>query len=404
MKSRHFAVVAQLGNGHVYPTLPLCAELSKRGHRVTYITNRHYAPMIVEVGAEPVLISSKRMPNRLVDDLKMSLALPMDDPRVADMMKSWQSHCADDSIALVSQVDSFYSENSPDMIVYDRYHIAGRILANRHQVPAVQISSHFAYYNDLPFRINGVCQKPDAAAEWSRNDDSFLSSCGIESSGSYWHVENLNVHLLPKEFQFNADSFDERFCFAGALLDRPFYPVWKDRSGGRPLILISGISLFSDTKVDYSGYFGMLVEALSELPYHCVLSIGDAEFSRILPSNFELNRSASHLEILPHADLSICHGGMTSTLEAIYHGVPPLMIPMAPACEEVAYRAEELGIGVHLSRAALSIENLRDTVSAMLQDCSLQERVKYASGVFRLSGGAELAANRIEGCLGSSSA
>ena len=73
------------------------------------------------------------------------------------------------------------------------------------------------------------------------------------------------------------------------------------------------MSLWNDTKIDYSEYFEMFVHALSESPYHCILSIGDDDLAPDLPPNFELNRRASHLEILPHAALSICHGGMGST-------------------------------------------------------------------------------------------
>ena len=399
MKHRHFGVFTQLGNGHVYPTLPLCAELAKRGHRVTYGTNEHYARVISEVGAEPVIFKNRPISEDIKEEIRLGLAAPVDDPRFKTMMKSMRSHSFADTTELLSQVDAFYKENVPDAILYDRYHILGRILAKRLDVRAIQISATFAYYNGVAFRRNGVCEDPDIIVEWSKELDSFLSTYGITSPGSYWHVENLNIHLIPREFQHHGDWFDERFCFMGAHLNRPFRPMWTDRSNGRPVILISGISTFSDTKIDYSWYFNMFVEALSGLPYHCVLSIGEDEFARDLPSNFELNRHASHLEILPYTALSICHGGMSTTLEAIYNGVPALMIPLSEWCDEVAYRAEELGLGVRLSTDTLSLETIRNTVSDMLQDTSLQNRVNEMRDVFKRSGGAELAAKRIEAYL-----
>jgi MGT family glycosyltransferase len=399
MNRRHFAVLTQLGNGHVYPVLPLCMELAKRGHRVTYITNDHYAPMIVESGAEPILFKNRQMSEQIREETRIGLGLPFTDPRLKKMLKSWRMHSFADATELLPQVEKFYQENVPDLILYDRYNIAGRVLAKRLDVPTVQVSAHFAFYNDLAMRRNGVCENPDAIVEWSKDLDSFLSTYGITSQGNYWHVENLNIHFIPKEFQHHSDCFDERFCFVGALLNRRFHPMWTDRSNTRPVILISGMSMWNDTKIDYSGYFCMLIDALSGLPYHCILSIGDDKFSPELPPNFELNRRASHLEILPYAALLICHGGMTSTLEAIYHGVPVLMIPASEACDEVAYRAEELGLGVRLANDVLSVENVRKTVSEMLQDISLLNRVTHMRDVFRGSGGADLAANRIEDYL-----
>jgi MGT family glycosyltransferase len=300
---------------------------------------------------------------------------------------------------LVPQVEQFYKDNAPDVVLYDRENIVGRIMAVRLHIPAVQMSAHFAYYDGFAMRRNGIFENPDLIVEWSDDLDAFLSTYEINSKGSIWHIEELNIHFIPVEFQPHADWFDNRFCFVGALLNRQFRPTWTDKSNGRPVILISGISLFSDARADNSGYFRMLADALAELPYWCILSIGNDEFSYELPSNFELNKCASHLEILPHAALSICHGGMTTTLEAIYYGVPVLMIPPDDACGEVAYRAEELGLGVRLAKDRCSMEDLRETTISMLQDRSLLERVRYMRDVFRRSGGAGLASNRIEDYL-----
>jgi len=335
------------------------------------------------------------MSEELKREMEIGLSLSLDDPRLKKMLKSYRAHSFADTNELLSQVSAFYQENAPDLVLYDRYHLPGRILAKRFGISAVQVTANFAYYNGLACRRNGVFQNPDILFEHSNEQDAFLSTHGISAPGSYWHVEDLNIHFLPREFQCHADWFDERFCFTGALLNRPFRPTWTNRSNGRPIILVSGMSLWSDTKIDYGQYFGMFVDALSELPVHCVLSIGDDEFSRTLPSNCELNRRASHLEILPHAALSICHGGMTSTLEAIYHGVPVLMIPLTEDCDEVAYRAEELGLGTRRSIDAQSTEELGNVVREMLRNVSLQNRVKDMQEVFRRSGGAELGADRI---------
>jgi MGT family glycosyltransferase len=399
MKRRHFAVFTQLGNGHVYPVLPLCMELARRGHRVTYATNDHYAQMTNEAGAEPVLLKNRRMSQDIKEQMRIGLALPYADPRFKAMHKSWRSHFFSDTAELLPQIEKFYRKNTPDLILYDRYHIPGRILAKLISVPAVQISPHFAYFNNLAARINGVCENPDFVVEWSKELDSFLSTYGFTSEDNCWHIEKLNVHFIPREFQHNCNYFDDRFCFAGALLGRPFQRIWTNSSNHRPVILISGMSLWSDTTIDYSGYFGTFVDALSDLPYHCVLSIGDHDFPQKLPPNFELSRRASHLEILPHTALSICHGGMASTLEAIYNGVPALMVPMSQACEEVAYRAQELGLGIHLAKHALSVETIRVIVGSMLEDNALRKRVNDMRDVFKRSGGAELAADRIECCL-----
>ena len=402
MTRRHFAIFTHMGNGHVYPVLPLCTALSKRGHYVTYVTNEHYARTIKEAGAEPILFRNRRMSDDAKEQTRAGLHLPTTDPRFKAMLKAWRLHFFSDTTQLLSQVDEFYHRNAPDLILYDRYHIPGRIMAKRLDIPAVQITSSFALYNNLAIRINGTCENPEAVVEWSKEVDSFLSAQGITSNGSYWHVEQLNIHLIPKEFQYHSNHFDERFCFTGTLLDRPFRPIWKDHSNGKPIILVSGMSQWNDAKIDCSSFFDMFIDAFSSSPYHCILSVGDDDYFRITPPNFEINRQASHLEILPCAALLICHGGMTSTLEAIYNGVPVLMIPPSVGTAEVAYRAKELGLGICLSQETVSVDIIRDTVAEMLRDNALRKRVADMRDLFIRSGGADLAVNRIERYLAES--
>ena len=399
MERRHFGVFTQLGNGHVYPALPMCAELVRRGHRVTYATNSHYAQIIAETGAEPVLLKYKHLSDELAEQMRLGGGLAFSDARFKAMFRSWRSHVFTDTAALLPQMQQFYKTNVPDLVLYDHYHVPGRLFARTLDIPAVQLSAHFAYYNGMAMRRNGVYENPDALVEWSLEVDSLYEKYGLFSKGSLWHLEKLNVYFIPKEFQHNFDQFDDRFCFVGSLLNRPFRPAWMNRSNGKPIILISGLSLFHGMKSDASRYFGIFIEALAESPYHCILSLADEDIVQQVPRNFEIIRRVSHLEILPHAALSLCHGGMGSTLEAIYHGMPTIMVPQNEVCDEVAYRAEELGLGIRISKQNLSVQRVREAIDSMLEDIALKGRVTDMRKVFMRSGGAQLAADRIESLL-----
>lgn len=394
MRRRHIALFPLANKAHIYPFLGLCPELVRRGYRVTLVTDEFHAKLVAPAGAEPLIFKACslgifKMIAPAVD------GLPEHDPRWWDFMGSavfpWLLHSA---ALAVRQLDEFYKQNRPDLIIYDFSAYAGRILAKRLQSPAIQ------YYFDLihhggKFFIEDGNYNPESIIEFSKVLDSFLWAYGFDEINNFWHSEDLNFCPFPKVFQFDNDSIDDRrFCFVGPFLDRPFSPVWKNRSGGKRVILVSAI-----TGSASADYFNKIIDALSGSQYHMILSVGE-QFPmhelRALPKNFEINTSASHLEILPHADLHLYSGGIGGTLEGFYFGVPLIALPSFVHNLTIASRLAKLGFALNLPLHAVTSEMIRENVEKILQDDALIDRVKYIQAVVRGSGGSVTAVDRIE--------
>jgi dTDP-L-oleandrosyltransferase len=369
---------------------------------VTYALIHEYADLAREIGLHPVLFKSRKVDKSLNEFIKSALALPHQDPRSKALMESLRQHFFADATEIFEQVYGFYKDDPPDLILYDRYSTEGRILSSRFDCPSVQISAHFAYYKNYAFRENGVCINPESVLEGAKEMDSFLASHGVKTKDNYWRTEDLNIHFIPKAFQYNSEYFDDRFCFVGALLNRPFRRSWENKSNGKPIILICGISGLRGMKLDDDAYYRKFIDGLSSSNYHCILSIQDRRIVDSigdLPHGWEINTTASHLEILPHTSIFVGHAGMSSTLEAIYYGVPALLVPHSSLCREIAYRVAELGLGIQLSMDRLSTDSIQAAAADLLQNERILLRVREMQKVFRASGGAALGANRIEALL-----
>jgi UDP:flavonoid glycosyltransferase YjiC (YdhE family) len=115
-----------------------------------------------------------------------------------------------------------------------------------------------------------------------------------------------------------------------------------------------------------------------------------------LPHNFEVNRDMSNREILPFADVAMCQGGMGTTLECLYHGVPVVAVPPMPFNSEVAFRMTELGLGLHAPERSMTPLVLKNAVDAASMDEALRRRVRRMQDNLKSNRGAELAANAIE--------
>lgn len=398
MEKRHIAVFTPLGAGHAYPALELCSELVSRGYRVTYPTDGRFAQKIREAGAEAVAFKAVdiRFPGKV-------FPYPLsDDANYWRMFASviGPQHIATET-ASVADLEGFYATNPPDLILYEWFSFAGRILAKHRGCPAVQICAHFAHHDSL-IRVDGRCTTPEPLFEFAKLLDSFMATLGLEGERHLWHVEKLNIFFIPKEFQYAADSFDTRFKFVGATQrPKPRESVWKNRAKkGRPLLLIAETTSITDDR-----FLQLCVEAFAESQYDVVFSKGpnSTEMSSTrLPNNFEINREAYNCEILPFADAVLYQGGMGTTFESLYYGVPVISVPITPWHSEIAYRIAELGLGLHIPERKLTPSSLREAADIAVSDEALLGRVRRMQDNLRRNSGARAAANAIEEFLAQS--
>jgi UDP:flavonoid glycosyltransferase YjiC (YdhE family) len=121
--------------------------------------------------------------------------------------------------------------------------------------------------------------------------------------------------------------------------------------------------------------------------------------SEHLPQHFEINREAFNCEILPFANVMLCQGGMGTTLEALYNGVPVVAVPPNPFNAEVSFRLAELGLGVQIAERGMTSSSLRAAVDTVSSDEALRRRVTRMQSDFARSPGAEAAADSVEELL-----
>jgi MGT family glycosyltransferase len=391
VKGHHIAMFTILSPGHVFPMLGLSSELVRRGNRITYPVMDAFAEKIRQTGGEPVVFKVPEFAEKVPRQLRPS------DPRYWPLYASISCpQLLVIAAATVAELEDFYQVNRPDLIVYDRFSFAGRILAKRLKCPAVQVWTHFAQ-QDFVIREEGIYRNPEPIRGFVHILNSFMSAYGIEDHSNFWFTENLNIYFVPPEFQFDTHLFDSRSHFVGPCLNRPPQSAWIDKSNGKPILLISESSLMRD-----STFFNICTEAFAESDYHVVFSIGASTppiQSHSVPANFQINRDAYNIEVLPHAAAFVCQSGMGVALESLYFGVPLVTTPNHSFNAEVAYRIEELGLGVYLRDSKLSPRPLRASVDTVVADATVRERLKAMQKAVHSSGGAKLAADLIESAI-----
>jgi MGT family glycosyltransferase len=279
---------------------------------------------------------------------------------------------------------------------------AGRILANRRGIPAVQTSPLFAHDRAVFAAQDGSSDFFQRILEDCGVADDFLRRYGVTSASDFlFHREGLNVYFFPRQLQPNADLMGED-CFYGGRLagEQLHFGNWqRTDSGDRPLVLVAN----STSYLRGPEFFKMCMEAMSGLSWHVVFSIGDymdAKALGPLPPHVEIAQGNSHVQILRYASLVIGLGGIISVSEAAYHGVPTIALSCGyPENEWEQRHFEHLGTIIHLPQSEMNAENLRRAIIRASEDVTIQTRVKSLQHAVRREPGAEETANRIEDYL-----
>jgi UDP:flavonoid glycosyltransferase YjiC (YdhE family) len=99
--------------------------------------------------------------------------------------------------------------------------------------------------------------------------------------------------------------------------------------------------------------------------------------------------------VVAQSALFIHHGGNNSFCEALYFGVPSLIMPYCWDGHDNAQRAEETGVGLRLPRYDWSEASLRTAIEALLADQARSIRLRACAQRMQAANGARTAAEAI---------
>lgn len=394
----HVTFLVVPGHGHINPTLGVVAELVKRGHRVTYPVPEMHAAAVQAAGAEPVLYESPL--NQTWDPKKRF---------TGSFFASYQLGVLEESLVITPTLEKHLAGDPPDLIVYDRLMpFAARVLGYAWNRPLVAISptlvsnEHFSLWEE--FAKHGITKAADddpAVVELRERFAAFAAEYGVPSDRADAMRETSTsggdpmVVFVPERFQPAADTFDDRYTFVGpCLTDRPHQGDWQP-SGEGPVLLIS----LGTAANDRPEFFRACAEAFAGTAWQVVMSIGtwvDPADLEPLPDNVAAHQHVPQMQVLRHAHAFVSHGGMSSTLEALYHGVPLVAVPQTPEQEVNAERVVELGLGTMLQPDNVTAEAIRDAVNELADDGATRARLAEMSRYIRAVDAAAVTADIME--------
>jgi UDP:flavonoid glycosyltransferase YjiC (YdhE family) len=135
---------------------------------------------------------------------------------------------------------------------------------------------------------------------------------------------------------------------------------------GRPLVLLS----FSTTVMEgQEALIQRVCDAIDGQAVDAILTLGPAVSAEAIrtPRNIETSPYADHDQLLPRCTAVVTHGGLGTTLRALAHGKPLLLLPLGRDQQFNAGRVVELGAGICLPVGASPAEIASALVELLAQ-------------------------------------
>lgn len=376
-------------HGHVNPTLPVVAELVRRGESIDYYGAESFRAAIEAAGAR-----FRPFGGRYAEMSTM-------DPSGGLFMLG--EFTAEATLDALPRIERELRDARPDYVLYDTMTPLGRFVAARLGVPAVATFPSFGTVPDAlplppvpillvamggPWKLGQNLRRHRRRAALARRIAERFSVDELRFGNIVSNPADCNIVFTSERFQIQRERLDARYHFVGPCLgERPGDPSFPiSRLDGEPVIYISLGTVFNDAV----RFFRECLRAFAGREETVVMSIGsrvDVAALGPIPDNFIVRAHVPQLDVLRRASLFITHAGMNGVSESLSLGVPMLAYPQAADQFLVTRRIAELGLGRRIGRLDATASRLRRLATEVLADAKIRSAVAEVGASLREAGG-----------------
>ncbi|WP_372009139.1 macrolide family glycosyltransferase [Paenibacillus chitinolyticus] len=375
--------------GHINPTIGVVQELVSRGEEVVYFCIGAYRDRMEKAGASV----------RTIDDQQFIEAFTSGGKDYVLERAIGLLLTAD--VVIPTVLEQIRGEHF-DYMIHDSMFGCGRMLAQILKLPAISSCTSFAHIEET---FDSLLEPPpvktpeEIVERFQSLTKTVGEKYGVEVRTPYEVFCNpapFTIVYTTRDFQTNEEKFDQTYKFVGpSLSSRPAQKNFDLTAiKGKNPIYISLGTVFNQA-IDF---YKLCFEAFGNTEHTIVMSVGNNTLISDLgeiPDNFIVKNYVPQTEVLQHTKLFVTHGGMNSTHEGLYNGVPLVVIPQNADQPMVAGQVAKIGAGLALQMQGLTAHQLREAVDQVLSLPSFQKAVAHIGESFRKSGGYRQAVDEI---------
>lgn len=359
-------IVTWDGGGNVAPALGLAAELVRRGHTAHVLGHPQQRARVEAAGFAFHPFTHAR-PWSPLDPI----------PGMRGAMRYISQVFADRGIG--QDMLAVASEYQPDLVVIDCLLFGALRAADRAGLQHATLV-HTLYSQQ--------------ANQWGHGLGALLTKLhGLSVVDLWLRSEAVLVTTLP--------TFDP--CGELPANIQLIGPVWPEpkpapavEDGRERLVLVSLSTLYQDGQ---RRALQAILDALADLPARALVTTGPGVDPSLLraPANVRVERFAPHADVMPRAALVVGHGGYGTTMLALAHDLPLVILPMFELGDQpvVGRTVERLG-AARVVRKTASAAAIRAAIQQLLPEGPHREAARALGAELRQRDGAKEGATALE--------
>ena len=379
--ARFLFVILPLESHH-YPALAIAAELERAGHAVAWCgPESDLRPL---AGPDALIYPTgkrRQLRNRLTGDALRSL---------------WQDYLLPVNRFIREPADAAVADWRPDVVVADQYALAGAVAAYRHKVRWATLST-------------GVLELAPPPLPW-------LPGYVSEQLSQMWEavglpeVPGLDLRFSPDLVIFLTSQeligpvrLPSQTVLTGPAIGQRQFPPgsqsfsWTGRDAGQRHVLVTvGTLLDNLDDRGTASFYARIVSALAPMAGEVQAVLVAPPAAVLDPPPHVLVRSrVPVLQLLPELDAVVCHSGFGTVSEALSHGIPLVVAPVAVDQRVVAGLVTKAGAAIEVSFADATPAELGTALQTVLSEPGYLANARRVGGSLRARGGAPEAARHL---------
>jgi len=391
--SRFLFVVPPLA-GHTYPTVAVGNELAGRGHQVAWAGHAEIVGPLLPAGAYLIPVGTPAA----VAEMEAIQARSRGLRGAAALRFLWEDFLIPLAASMVPGVEAAIDEFAPDALVVDQQAVAGALVARRRGLRWATSATTSAELTD-PFALM------PRLADWvTRCLRDFQRSFGVPEAeartGDLRFSDHLVLAFSTEALVGPPERFPGHYVFVGPSIgvrsDRSssaaFPWDWLDPARQHVLVSLGTVNRDAGRR-----FFTAAAEAVAPLGERIQTVLVAPTDLLDAPSDHVLVREfVPQLELLPHLDAVVSHAGHNTVCESLAHGVPLVVAPIRDDQPIVAQQVVDAGAGIRVRFGRVGATELREAVTAVLDDSAYRTADQRIRASFDAAGGAAAAADHLE--------